>query len=790
MPPEIIDLTSDDEIDEPPKENVKTNDLPGSETTSVPRGNSTQPTEMKETENEAHSAQTNCINIDKDVNRSQQLDNPFSSGLIGRPNNTVSNGKGKERAPQIPEIDLSQADSDNDDDGDASASHPTEQYNEAEALNRAIALSLQDHLLGSEGRSTQLAAGVGGSGTSDKKGETKARGTSQKDTDQESDVYNIADVPTNWFAGTSSGLPSTDDGKSRMSNEQPTSQILHDPVQIAPAGTAYTFDEAITFSNTSKVVASAPVWKKTTDSSAAPPSRISFSEPGVSSAVTSISGLKPPTPTADSNSTTPMFSLASLDRKQMEQERLNRVALKRKRDVGQQEGEGDEDRGNKVQRIDSGSTLSGPPRNKASMAGSKAAQKLSLHTSTSKGPSATATDMHSSSSSSSSSAWATPNRYPDGAVLKTFIAGHPAHQTIDFATLIAPAARLESCVLSSFIWDFDWLVPHFDTRRTKMLFVMHAKNQQERDSIKADFQGLANVRLCFPPMARGCMHSKLMLLFYANEEGAPGSQHGGGRARCRIVVPTANLTGLDWGVGDFMENTVWLIDLPARDTPGLPPRIDAAAGEEETQFQKTLKTFLRAQTLPEDVFHKLDQFDFSKTARIGFVHSLAGVHSGQASRTTGQCGLGRTIADLGLGSRGSPIQMDYVASSLGNLTEKFMSSLYLAAQGHDGPSDHPKRPVAWKENFRAFYPSDSTVRSSKGGAPKAGTICFDTKWWHSLGFPKSTVRDCISVRQGLLMHNKVCIECYFHPLHSRTSQVVLPRRKLTRLSDSSCLFDM
>lgn len=48
------------------------------------------------------------------------------------------------------------------------------------------------------------------------------------------------------------------------------------------------------------------------------------------------------------------------------------------------------------------------------------------------------------------------------------------------------------------------------------------------------------IRFCFPPMERGCMHSKLMLLKYPKY--------------LRIVVPTGNLVPYDWGETGVMEN--------------------------------------------------------------------------------------------------------------------------------------------------------------------------------------------------------------------------------------------
>ncbi|KAL2418151.1 hypothetical protein ABEF95_011367 [Exophiala dermatitidis] len=441
------------------------------------------------------------------------------------------------------------------------------------------------------------------------------------------------------------------------------------------------------------------------------------------------------------------------------------------------------------------------------------------------------------------------NYYPKGIVLKTQIPGsndNSTNRTIDFATLISPASALESCLLSSFIWNFDWLFPHFDTKRTKFQLVMHAKQPLRREELKADFGGIPNVRLCFPPMDGivNCMHSKLMLLFY-NDENNSNSQighrlghgHGNGSnaaTRCRIVVPTANLVDFDWGVGGVMENTVWMIDLPPATASAaavktqaqaeLTGRAAAGGSSTPTAFQKSLTAFLRAQTVPEDVIRKLERFDFTETAHLGFVHTIGGMHGGsgggkeQTWRTTGLPLLGQTITDLGLtppaarergkdqGHGPDPVQLDYVTSSLGSLTDEFVSSIYLSAQGDDGLTKYNRRnsttaagikgtstgggqttlfgvegqkPSAanssgmfsgghddWKENMRVYYPSDETVRRSRGGRKHAGTICFNIKWWHNGKFPQSIMRDCVSVREGLLMHNKIMFVRFAAPVES------------------------
>ena len=347
-------------------------------------------------------------------------------------------------------------------------------------------------------------------------------------------------------------------------------------------------------------------------------------------------------------------------------------------------------------------------------------------------------------------------QYPNGVVKQTWAFGHPRSGSDIKIEEVLQSSTLQAAVLSAFQWDFDWLFPKMDTKRTSFVLVMQAKYESQKLQLRADFDGIPNVRLCFPSMEGqiACMHSKLMLLFYDKY--------------MRMVVPTGNLRPHDWGeAGGIMENTVFLIDLPKCDTGEL--------DGQQAQFAEDLLSFIRAQGLPDDVLRRVRMHDFSQTTALGFVHTIGGVHAGASWKLTGHCGLGRIIAGLGLGSNNG-IEVDYVTSSVGSLKDEFLRSMYLAAQGDDGLSeytlrtskslpakcvDDPKRTVkkdtgaGWKENFRFYYPSDATVRASRGGPDSAGTICFQERWWKDSKFPRNSMRDCVSRRAGLLMHNKV-----------------------------------
>jgi len=133
------------------------------------------------------------------------------------------------------------------------------------------------------------------------------------------------------------------------------------------------------------------------------------------------------------------------------------------------------------------------------------------------------------------------------------------------------------------------------------------------------------------------------------------------------------------------------------------------------------------------------------------------------------------VKSLGL-QASSPLEVDFVTSSVGSLNDEFLRSIYLAAKGDDGLAEYTLRTAKsfpakcaldtsrvikrdqgaeWKDKFRVYFPLADTIKRSKGGVQNAGTICFQSRWYESKSFPKEVMRDCDSRRDGLLMHNKI-----------------------------------
>lgn len=66
-------------------------------------------------------------------------------------------------------------------------------------------------------------------------------------------------------------------------------------------------------------------------------------------------------------------------------------------------------------------------------------------------------------------------QWPLGAVKKTHVSNAPRNGNEITIEEVFQRADLELAVLSSFIWDMDWLFSKLDTQRTKILLMMQAK---------------------------------------------------------------------------------------------------------------------------------------------------------------------------------------------------------------------------------------------------------------------------------------------------------------------------
>ncbi|KAL2022295.1 hypothetical protein VTK56DRAFT_5693 [Thermocarpiscus australiensis] len=430
-------------------------------------------------------------------------------------------------------------------------------------------------------------------------------------------------------------------------------------------------------------------------------------------------------PSASENPPPPSssFAVLGIDRKKMEEERLARLGKRKASELG------DVREARPVQRPRTANAQPSPPSESGHVGKGKREELGSAASAKPPG-----SDLP----------------FPRGVVKKTWAFGHPRQADDIKIEEVLQKHKLQLAVLSSYQWDEEWLLSKIDLARTKLVLIAFATDEAQKEEMRSNVPR-DRIRFCFPPMqAMGSMHSKLQLLKY--------------ETYMRIVIPTGNLMSYDWGETGTMENMVFIIDLPKFH--------DAAQRDAQqlTPFGEELSYFLRAQGLDEKLVSSLDNYDFSQTSRYSFVHTIPGSHTGEdAWRRTGYCGLGRAVSALGLSSA-SPIELDFVCASLGAVNYSLLAALYYACQGDCGLKEYESRTCGRKsknaasadndiavvrDHTRVYFPSRETVLQSKGGRNGAGTICFQAKWWRLQSFPHEVLRDCKSVRKGLLMHSKV-----------------------------------
>ncbi|KAH7140556.1 tyrosyl-DNA phosphodiesterase-domain-containing protein [Dactylonectria macrodidyma] len=332
--------------------------------------------------------------------------------------------------------------------------------------------------------------------------------------------------------------------------------------------------------------------------------------------------------------------------------------------------------------------------------------------------------------------------FANGTVKKTWARGYPRTPDDIKIEEILQKDKLVLAVLSSYQWDDEWLVSKVDLRRTKLLLLAFAADENQKTAMRSNAP--PGIKFCFPAMnGPGSMHSKLQLLKYPDY--------------LRVAVPTGNLVPYDWGESGVMENMVFLIDLP---------RLTNSADHQPTMFSIELSRFLEATGVDKNMTSSLANYDFSRTKHLRFVYTIPGGHLDDSQKRIGYCGLGASVASLGLATKDS-VEVDLVCASLGAINYDLVGAMYNACRGDDGMTEYnsrlsratkakaPSSVQQFKDHFRIYFPSDETVAQSRGGRTAAGTICIQAKWWRAPTFPTELVRDCVNTRDGLLMHSKM-----------------------------------
>uniref|UniRef100_A0A0D2Y2L2 PLD phosphodiesterase domain-containing protein n=1 Tax=Fusarium oxysporum (strain Fo5176) TaxID=660025 RepID=A0A0D2Y2L2_FUSOF len=213
--------------------------------------------------------------------------------------------------------------------------------------------------------------------------------------------------------------------------------------------------------------------------------------------------------------------------------------------------------------------------------------------------------------------------YPKGAIKRTWAKGYPRTSDDIKIEEVFQKDKLELALLSSYQWDDEWLMSKIDPRQTKLLLLAFADSEAQKSEMRSNAP--PGIKFVFPAMnGPGAMHSKLQLLKYPDY--------------LRVVVPTANLVPYDWGETGVMENMVFLIDFP---------RLKDPATYRQTAFSTELGRFLSATGVGEGMVSSLANYDFSQTKHLGFVYTIPGGHQGDSLKRIGDDGMAEYKSRIG-----------------------------------------------------------------------------------------------------------------------------------------------
>ena len=327
---------------------------------------------------------------------------------------------------------------------------------------------------------------------------------------------------------------------------------------------------------------------------------------------------------------------------------------------------------------------------------------------------------------------AAPGVFRHPTVLKTWCFGYPRERDIKLEEILQ-RNHLSSVVASSFVWDLDFWWSKINKASTPCQFVIQRDQVQQGTRL----QDGPN-RIILHPENTKILHSKFMFLFFDEAE------------ELRIVITTANMVAFDWGeMGGFMENMVFMIDLP---------KMSTKEDQDLTQFGIDFSEYCTSLGLSANIVNQFKNYDWEGTRDLIFIGTHGRVKQKELPYT-GLAGLAQKLAQADLVHDGE-IEIDYVASSIGKLNWEFLSYLYQACKGQQ-PLPTPakcKNETNADElikNIRVYFASQETIDSSKGGERNVSNLCFYPSNYYCLGEEKKVFHDCKSQRPGCAMHSKV-----------------------------------
>ncbi|KAM3523849.1 hypothetical protein MY4038_008002 [Beauveria bassiana] len=353
-------------------------------------------------------------------------------------------------------------------------------------------------------------------------------------------------------------------------------------------------------------------------------------------------------------------------------------------------------------------------------------------------------DMKRLTSQRSERAESSQPRYLQGTVRRTWTRGYP--KTSDDITVeeILQKDDLQLALLSSFQWDEEWLLSKLNASKTRILLLAFAASEEQKQLMRGNVP--KNIKFCFPPMnGPGSMHSKLQFLKFPKylrlviPSGNLVPYDWGETGVMENMVFLIDLPRLEASgnrtMTVFGENVA---------------RFLKASGVDEAMVE-SLTNYDFSATANLGFVYSIPGGHMGEALRqVGYCGLGATVRGlGLATDTPIE-------VDLACASLGS-INYDLINAVYNACQGDDGMQEYNARVGRKLKDKGTRPTGRLRDQFRIYFPTDRTVSESKGGRQSAGTICVQAKWWRAPSFPKELVRDCVNNRDGLLMHSKIIL---------------------------------
>ncbi|TDZ19102.1 hypothetical protein Cob_v008024 [Colletotrichum orbiculare MAFF 240422] len=325
--------------------------------------------------------------------------------------------------------------------------------------------------------------------------------------------------------------------------------------------------------------------------------------------------------------------------------------------------------------------------------------------------------------------------FPNGIFKRTWALGHLRTGDDIKIEEVLQKDRLQLAVLSSFQWDEEWLLSKIDCSRTKTILVAYAAD----DAQKAIMQSNVPVEqiLKFEGYLRVVIPSGNLVPYDWGENGVLENMV------FLIDLPRLNDTQ---GIA------------PPVETPfGTELRYFLRALGLDEKLVKSLDNYDFSETSRYGFVHTISgshtgdsRWRYCGLANTVRCLGLATDHNVDVDY------LASSLGSLNHGYLKHIYDACRGNSGLGNRDVKKLQSTDKRTGKAGGPvaGTGVNATVELQRHFRIYFPTEKTVSKSRGGRSAAGTICVQEKWWKSSTFPRELLRDCESAREGLLLHSK------------------------------------